>query len=161
MRALLVLFARQALLYGLARCHVAGEAGSVAAHVQCMPAAIEIDHCTQDRAGFGGEFCQLSEYRIGFGCLIVLVLDGVEPLLRESRHAAVFALGRVGEFVQARFGLHALGRGLAGLRMAGSQCEPDQQILIGDTNDGAAAALGIMRFVQGVAQRGCNCLAYG
>ena len=144
-RPLLVLLAIEARLDGLAGGIAAREAGSVAAHVQRLPAAIEFDHRGEYRAGLDRQRFQLRDDGVRFACLPQALLDRIDPLPGEPGHAVILVLCRVGEFAQTVRRPHALRGRHPRLRVLGAKRELDQRVFIADAGDRDAAALRILR----------------
>jgi len=144
-RPLLVLLALEPSLNGLARNLAALEARSLAAQVQCLPAAVELDHGSEYRTGLGRQRFQLRDDGIGFGVLLLALPDRVEPLPREPGDAVVLVLCRIGEPAQSVGCLHALRRRHARLRLPGEQGQFDQRGFIAYARDRGAAALRVLR----------------
>ena len=144
------MLAIEARLQRLAGGVAAREARRVVAELQRLPAAIELDHRGEDRAGPGRQRLQLRQDRVRFGASALAVRDRVDPLPREPRHAAILVLGGVGELAQSLGRVHALGGRHARFRMLRGERELDQRAFVADRGDRAAAALRLRRAARDV-----------
>ena len=144
-RGLLGLLAVEARLQRAARGIAALQACRVVAHVQHLPAAVQVHDRREDRARRAGQRLELREDRVGLGLLPLAVLHRLEPLLRQPRHAAVLVLRLVEERLEALGGVHALGRGQARLRVPAGERELDEQRLVAKPRDGREPAVGVRR----------------
>ncbi len=144
-RTLLFMLTGEARLERLARRFAARETDRVVAEMQRLPAAIELDHRREDRAGLVRQRLQVGENGIRCGDLALAIRNGIDPLPRKPGHAAVLVLGRFGELAQPFRGMHAFRGRHSRFRVLGSECKLDQRAFLADRGDRGSAARGIRR----------------
>ena len=144
-RALLLVLAIETSLERLASGLGAQVAFLVVGKAQRLPAAIELDHRREDRPGPRGERLELGQDGIRFGGLAVPVDDGVDPLPREPRHAAILLSGNVGDPAQSLRRLHAIRGRLARLGVLRGDRQLDERGFVADRRDRGAATIRIGR----------------
>ena len=146
--ALLVLLAGKARLHRFTGCLIARDACRIAAHIERMPAAVELDYRAHYGTAARGEIGQLGKYRVGFAGLRSAARHRIEPLLRDARDAAILAFRRIREFAQTGCAGNTRRRRLARFGMTRGERQLDQQIFVIDCGEHAGATLRVMQCIE-------------
>jgi len=153
-RGLLRLLAVEARLQGPPRRVAALQPRRVVLQVERLPAAVELDHRREDRAGRARERLELLEDGVGLARPSFAVAHRLQPLLREPRHAAVLVLRALVERLEPFRGAHALGGGEPRLRVPARERELDERGLVAQPRDGGQAPVGFLRLPRHVGADG-------